>query len=195
MGVNPCRAKQEAVTDLSAPLPVTAFLCRHEMRGTARIEPGASTATARTVTASPSRRGQATDSERHHVIASSPRRARQRHDGGRRSRHVSDPQPRAGGCRLKAAHSVPPEIRTCDRRSGKLTQSCRPFRTSSDYPFARHHHARHHLDRDRRRAGREAAGGPSGARPAGLNPYPQGAIGLAIAPQHLIGTQKRTLPP
>jgi hypothetical protein len=30
---------------------------------------------------------------------------------------------------------VPPEIRTCDRRSGKLTQSCRPFRTSSDYPF------------------------------------------------------------
>jgi hypothetical protein len=22
---------------------------------------------------------------------------------------------------------VPPEIRTCDRRSGKLTQSCRPF--------------------------------------------------------------------
>ena len=30
---------------------------------------------------------------------------------------------------------MPPEIRTCDRRSGKLTQSCRPFRTSSDYPF------------------------------------------------------------
>jgi hypothetical protein len=42
--------------------------------------------------------------------------ARQRHDGGRRSRHVSDPQPGAGGCRLEAAHSVLPEIRTCDRR-------------------------------------------------------------------------------
>jgi hypothetical protein len=38
----------------------------------------------------------------------------------RRSRHVSDPQPRAGGCRLEATHSVPPEIRTCDRRPGKL---------------------------------------------------------------------------
>ena len=46
-----------------------------------------------------------------------PRRARQRHDGGRRSRHVSDPQLRGWGpCRLEAAHSVPPEIRTCDRR-------------------------------------------------------------------------------
>jgi hypothetical protein len=41
----------------------------------------------------------------------------------------------AGGTRLEAAHSVPPEIRTCDRRSGKLTQSCRPFRTNLDYPF------------------------------------------------------------
>jgi len=78
-------------------------------------------------------------------ITPSPRRARQRHDGGRRSRHVSDPQPGLGGaCRLEAAHSVPPEIRTCDRRSAKLTQSCRPFRTSSDYPFgiasSRHYH-------------------------------------------------------
>jgi hypothetical protein len=63
---------------------------------------------------------QATDSGRHHVIAPSSRRARQRHDGVRRSRHVSDPQPRAGGCRLEATHSVPPEIRTCDRRPGKL---------------------------------------------------------------------------
>jgi hypothetical protein len=38
----------------------------------------------------------------------------------RRSRHVSDPQPGARGCRLEATHSVPPEIRTCDRRPGKL---------------------------------------------------------------------------
>jgi hypothetical protein len=30
-----------------------------------------------------------------------------------------------GGRRLEAAHSVPPQIRTCDRRSGTLTQSCR----------------------------------------------------------------------
>jgi hypothetical protein len=44
------------------------------------------------------------------------RRARQRHDGSGRSQHVSDPQRGAGGCRLEAAHSVPPEIRTCDRR-------------------------------------------------------------------------------
>jgi hypothetical protein len=59
----------------------------------------------------------ATDSRRHRVIGPSPRRARQRHDGGRRSRHLSDPRPGAGGrCRLEAAHSVPPEVRTCDRR-------------------------------------------------------------------------------
>ena len=46
------------------------------MRGTARIEPGASPGlAARTVTASPSRRGQATDS------GPSPRRARFRYDG------------------------------------------------------------------------------------------------------------------
>jgi len=65
------------------------------MRGTVGIEPGArARAAARTVTASSSRRGQAIgqlpetttagrSSGRHHVIASSLRRARQRHDGGR----------------------------------------------------------------------------------------------------------------
>jgi hypothetical protein len=82
-------------------------------------------------------------------ITPSPRRARQRHDGGRRSRHVSDPQPGLGGaCRLEAAHSVPPEIRKCDRRSAKLTQPCRPFPDKFGLPlrFAartapRHHHA------------------------------------------------------
>jgi hypothetical protein len=82
-----------------------------------------STAAARTVTASSSRRDH--DRRRRRQarrpiadgIASSSRRARQRHDGGRRSRHVSDPQPGLGGaCRLEAAHSVPPEIRTCNRR-------------------------------------------------------------------------------
>jgi hypothetical protein len=56
--------------------------------------------------------------------------------GGRRSRHVSDPQPGLGGaCRLEAAHSVPPEIRTCDRRPAKLTQSCRPFRDKFGLPL------------------------------------------------------------
>jgi len=35
---------------------------------------------------------------------------------------------------------VPLEIRTCDRRPAKLTQSCRPFRTSSDYPFGLLHY-------------------------------------------------------
>jgi len=35
------------------------------------------------------RRGQATDSGRHHVITT--------HDGGRRPRHVSDPQPEGWG--------------------------------------------------------------------------------------------------
>jgi len=82
-------------------------------------------------------------------ITPSPRRARQRHDGGRRSRHVSDPQPGLGGaCRLEAAHSVPPETRTCDRRPAKLTQPCRPFPDKFGLPlrFAartapRHHHA------------------------------------------------------
>jgi hypothetical protein len=48
---------------------------------------------------------------------------------------LSEPPAWGWGCRLEAAHSVPPEIRTCDRRPAKLTQSCRPFRTSSDYPF------------------------------------------------------------
>jgi hypothetical protein len=77
-------------------------------------------------------------------ITPSPRRARQRHDGGRRSRHVSDPQPGLGGaCRLEAAHSVPPEIRKCDRRSAKLTQPCRPFPDKFGLPlrFAARHHA------------------------------------------------------
>ena len=69
-------------------------------------------------------------------ITPSPRRARQRHDGGRRSRHVSDPQPGLGGaCRLEAAHSVPPETRTCDRRPAKLTQPCRPFRDKFGLPL------------------------------------------------------------
>jgi hypothetical protein len=70
---------REAVTDLSAPpLPVTAFLCRHEMRRHGRHRQHG--AAARTVTASPSRRGQATDSGRHRAItttsapASAPRR-------------------------------------------------------------------------------------------------------------------------
>jgi hypothetical protein len=103
------------------------------------------------------------------VIASSPRRARQRHDGGRRSRHVSDPQPGPGGW-LEAAHSVPPEIRTCDRRprqanavlqdrSGqvRITPSvcCEGGITSS----------RHQHDGDRRR---DAAHTGSGRRQAGV---------------------------
>jgi hypothetical protein len=55
-------------------------------------------------------------------------------------------RPPAGGWgrrRLEAAHSVPPEIRTCADGQSKLTQSSRPFWTSSDYPFGllrgRHH--------------------------------------------------------
>jgi hypothetical protein len=38
-------------------------------------------------------------------------------------------------CSKLTVRRVPPEIRICDRRPAKLTQSCRPFRTSSDYPF------------------------------------------------------------
>jgi hypothetical protein len=93
---------------------------------------------------------------RHRVITT--------HDGGRRPRHVNDPQPLAGGCsRLEAAHSVPPEIRTCDRRSGKLTQSCRPSRTISDYPlrFAARNEAQRKLGRSPQYLAERCGGPPS----------------------------------
>ena len=93
---------------------------------------------------------------RHRIIAPLPRRARQRHDGGRLSRHVSDPQPGAGGCRLEATHSVPPEIRTCDRRPGKLNAVLQAVPTSSDYPFGLLR-GRHHVIASSPRDGRQAA--------------------------------------
>jgi len=90
------------------------------MRGTALIEPGTSTGngshrhriivTTTTRHASVGQRHYDHDhahhyhdadrrpiSGRHRVIAPSPRRARQRHDGGRRSQHLSDPQPKGLG--------------------------------------------------------------------------------------------------
>jgi hypothetical protein len=71
-----------------------------------------------------SRRGQATDSGRHHVIARQAFPARER-----------PPAVGLGAVGLGAA--VPPELTD---GQGKLTQSCRPFRTSSDYPFGLLHY-------------------------------------------------------